>query len=210
MMLDHGRPLHDGLPPDVCNRFYEFNDERIISNRAGAGENRWRRKESSGEIELETISLHLLDGTRVLDVEYGDDFIVRMQFRAHRLVKQPVFGIGFHTTDFIYLATNHIDEARAPTSLAEGLHQVECRIRHMPLLPRTYAIRVGIAVGTRRDTAFYVENALIFRVVAAGLNRATPDVAEGFISVDTEWNVKAARQNPHETSDAEAPAIEIR
>ena len=188
LMMDRGHVLNDGDAADVCNRFYEQSDERVLmTNSAASATDRWRSLQSSGEIDLERITLHGLDGRAIHEVAYLGDFLIRLQFRAHKLVKQPVFGIGLHTTDFIYLATNHIDHKSSRAVLDSGLHTFECVIRSLPLLPRTYAIRVGISVGEQRDTAFYVENALMFRVVGADLNRTSPDSSEGFIALETEW-----------------------
>ena len=65
--------------------------------------------------------------------------------------------------------------------------RVLCRIARFPFLPGTYALRVGISVGERGATAFYVENAHVFRAVAPCLNRADPDVSEGFVAIEAQW-----------------------
>jgi len=210
MMLEQGHLVHDGPARDVCNRFYEFSDAQILSKSDNHENGRWRSLQSSGEIALETISLHRTDGVPVCDVEYNTDFIIRMAFRVHRMVTKPTFGLGIHTTDFIYLATNHIDQKLVPERLEPGLHHVECRVKKLALLPRTYALRVGIAVGERRDTAFYVENALIFSVTAERLNRANPDVSEGFISLETTWRFHDQNGDSELTTSASALMLESR
>ena len=188
IMMDHGHVLQDGRSKDVCNAFYEQNDDRIVTSRTGVKRASYRRFMSSGEIELADIHVLGRDGQPCDEVEYQAEFTVAMSFRVHSTVTRPKFGIGIHTTDFLYLSTNHTPDVAVPHTLEPGVHRVLCRIARFPFLPGTYALRVGISVGERDTTAFYVENAHVFRAVAPNLNRADPDVSEGFVAIETQWS----------------------
>lgn len=189
VLMDHGRCLHDGPASYVCNKFYEQSDEKILAEKSKNRTDLQSRHMSTGEVDLLEITILDEAGKTLQEIEYLSDVTVSMKVRANRSIENAIFGIGVHTTDFLYLATNHSLEIESVAELTEGIHQIYCVIRRFPFLPRTYAFRVGIAVGERRNTAYYVENALVFRVVAAHLNRASPDVSEGFVSLDTSWEI---------------------
>ena len=191
LLMDHGRVLADGDASTVCNRFYEQNDERTLAAAAKATGTFSAGAMSSGEIDLAAISIVDSSGKVTTEVEYLQSFSIQLKFMVRKAVDKPVFGIGVHTTDFVYIATDHIEMDKAPQRLMPGPYEIECHVKNLPLLPRTYALRVGIAVGETRDTAFYIENALHFRVVGSGISRSNPDAAEGFFALDTQWTVPA-------------------
>ena len=191
LMMNHGHVLHDGRAKDVCNAFYEQNDDRIVASRPGGQLSSHRRFMSSGEIDLIAIQLVNRDGQPCDEVEHQSEFAVEMHFQVHTAVTRPKFGIGVHTTDFLYLSTSHVPDSEVPQSLEPGVHRVLCRVARFPFLPGTYALRVGISVGERGSTAFYVENAHIFRAVSQHLSRSDPDVSEGFVPIETRWCTNA-------------------
>ena len=187
LLVDHGRVIQDGAASEVCNAFYEQNDQKILSDKNKSLASDRRRLMSSGEMEL--VEFNILDesGAKISEIDYLGDFVVSMLFKVHKRVQSPVFGIGVHTTDFVYLATSHNRKELSPDHLDEGIHEIRCRIGRFPFLPRTYAFRVGVSVGETKEMAFYAENVRLFRVVAPNLSRTHPDVAEGFIAFDMDW-----------------------
>ena len=189
LLMAHGKLLNDGTPNAVCNKFYEQNDEKILATNTKVAAISPGRCASSGEIELEKLEILDATGSQVRDIEYLSDVTVLMTFMVKKTIHKPIFGVGVHTTDSLYLATNHNTAVKSPNCLSAGSHQIQCRINRFPFLPGTYAFRVGIAVGEGSDTAFYVENARVFRVVSSKLSRSSPDVSEGFIALDAAWTL---------------------
>lgn len=202
LLMNHGHVLHDGPPQEVCNAFYEQNDARILNENAKSAGNLPTRHMSSGEIELVNISIRDQLGTQIQEVEYGSTITISISLKVNRPITKPIFGIGVHTTDFLYLATNHNTEFESPTILPPGIHEILCRIEDFPFLPRTYNLRFGAMVGEKRHTAFYVENAYAFSVVAAQISRAHPDNSEGFIALKSHWEIGDA-------ASYEAPQLAI-
>jgi lipopolysaccharide transport system ATP-binding protein len=189
MLLDHGRLAQDGSPRDVCNRFYDENDQKIAENNRRTTASRDQRLMTSGEIEV--VDVRLLDerGQKTEVVTYNSDVCIQLTLRVYKEVEKPVIGIGVHTTDSLYLATSHLPAELVPDRLVPGTHAIRCVVRHFPFLPRTYALRVGISVGKMKDTAFYLENACVFRVQASQVNRTSADLLEGFTALRTEWAI---------------------
>jgi len=201
MILDHGTVVADGPPIEVCNLFFERSDQKITRQRAASTRGRY---ESSGEVELLDIAVLDGRGERLENVPYRSDMRVSILYRTHAPLAKPVFGVGIHSTDFVYLATNQsigqIDEELIPP----GTYRVDCTFKSLPLLPGSYALRAGIAVGEMFSAAFYGESLYTFQVVDRSVNRAFA-VNEGFFAVDADWcfaNADEFQQSPSVTAVA--------
>jgi ABC-type polysaccharide/polyol phosphate transport system ATPase subunit len=188
MLVNHGKVIADGETARICNLFYELSDKQIhnrqIQLHNGAG-----RALSSGEIELCKITVLDSAGVEVTEVEYLTNVTIVLLFKVNRPIRKPIFGLGVHTTDFLYLATDHCSIADSPALLKEGVYEVRCEIHAFPFLPGTYALRVGVAASEGRATALYIENAFALGVKSDRLSRADPDVSEGFVAIAASWQL---------------------
>lgn len=191
VMLDHGHVVAAGEPSAVCNRFYEYSDDRIVAQ-SDQRRTQLSRKAASalGTGELELLDVTLLDasGQRVEAVEYQSPVKISIRFKANCELRKLAFGVGVHTPDMVYVANedssitlvNNVD-------LFPGEHLVELSIASMPLLPGIYAFRIGVAPLDTDRVVFYSENLCSFRVVSRETNRSRT-VSQGFIAFGGEWN----------------------
>lgn len=187
IIMDHGRILADGDPHETCNLFYQINDERISQQKKQAAkENAITR--SSGEARLIDTTITDPEGNVIDEVEHGSDVVVHLTYETSRALQKPVFLLGIHTTDFIYIGTARSQNHLSVHDLDEGVHKISCRINKFPFLPGVYAFRTDLIVGDLYSTAFRAENVHPFKVVAAQLNRSEHD-AEGFVPLATNWMV---------------------
>lgn len=187
ILLDHGKILKNGKPARVCNLFYTRSDEQIKHNLAAANMARTAaRNETSGEVQLLNVSILDEDGIPTDKITANTDLTVVLEYLAHKELINPVFGVGVHTTDFLYLATHHSDKQIHLPKIAPGKFKMLCKITHFPFLPGAYSLRVGIAVGEMASTAFYAENVFQFQVVIEDEKR-TEAMREGFVDLDAEW-----------------------
>jgi hypothetical protein len=124
---------------------------------------------------------------------------VAIDLLVNETLKLPVFAIGFHTPDLLYLAS-HRSEATAPIEeLPCGRYTLRCRVRRLPFLAGVLSIRASVAAGNPRVDHFYGENLYTFLVRNDAPNRA--DMAnEGFIGLDASWDVAG------DASDTPSPA----
>ncbi|MEI2677109.1 MAG: ABC transporter ATP-binding protein [Burkholderiaceae bacterium] len=187
VLMNHGRVLQDGASNNVCNAFYDESDKRIAATNKKATATANQKLMSSGEVDLDEINIIDGNGEITNEIEYLADAVIKLKLRVNKPIKHACIGIGVHTTDFIYLATKHTPRNFTADVLPIGIYSIRCKIKKFPFLPRTYALRVGVAVGETKDTAFYIENALVFRVTSQELNRSNPDLAEGFTELQAEW-----------------------
>ena len=93
----------DGVSKDVCNAFYEVSDKQIqgtkISSKAG-------RTESSGDVDIESVEIFNSVGQPISTIEHHDDIEFKVNYKVNKSLPEPIFGLGVHTTDFLYLATS--------------------------------------------------------------------------------------------------------
>jgi energy-coupling factor transporter ATP-binding protein EcfA2 len=189
ILLEQGRIACDGPATDTCNAFYERSDRKIQNNRAllskGAG-----RFVASGEVELLNARLLDNDGHNTKTVVSGADMTFEITYKVNRHLHQPVFGVGIHTTDFIYLATIQSVGHLQHKDLAPGIYDVRCQIDRIPLLPGVYSLRIGVAVGEFLNATLYAENVLSFQVISPDVNRAwASHEKEGFVALHASWNL---------------------
>lgn len=190
MLLEKGTLIGDGSPHEVCDLFFQKNDEKITlqKNTLIAQQSSIL---SSGESEL--ISVEILDqsSNAITELHKGDDVTFRLTYKTERDFTKPVFVVGIHTTDFIYLATCRSGEAFEKELLPAGTHQIDCSIKNFPFNPGVYALRADLIVGDMYSTAFHAENVNPFKVHARGFNRAEGE-GEGFITLDTAWELNTS------------------
>lgn len=185
LLLDHGRILNDGGAREICNLFYERSDAKIASNTAVMANVGLRME--SGDVDLLEVLMLDKHGNAVTEIPYRSDVTFLVRYRVNAPVTRPNFGIGVHTTDFLYLTTDHTNELFDDLELTPGIHEARCHVKGFPLLPGVYALRVGLATGVYAVTAFYAENVLSFRVTyEEGFRHAA--MREGFISWESEWD----------------------
>ena len=185
LLLGRGRIMQDGDPNTVCTAFYDVSDRQI---HAAALTSRVNRAETNGDITLISATMFDTKGTQIEQVSYGDEVEFVIDYRVNRQIPEPIFGIGIHTTDFLYLSTSQSIESITLPDLQPGNYTVRYRVQKFPFLPGVYSLRLGVALGRSFQGIFYAENVLPIHVVASGMSRAiTSNKSEGFFAMNGEW-----------------------
>ena len=199
LLLDKGAVIGDGKPNDICKLFYERTDAKIRQELSRSQESKEsKRFKSSGDVELLEIALLDESGQKVNTVVHNSDVTVSILLKANAALTKPNFGLGVHTTDFLYLATHQSEERFADVSLSPGRFEIRCKLRHFPFLPGVYSLRFGVAVGDMYNTIFYAENVLEFQVITTNVDRNDAD-RQGFVALDANWTMAPAGE-PASTS----------
>ena len=189
MMMNHGSIVADGNPKEVCNLFYEESDskiqddiKRVTSLDPGA------RQRGTGEASLIELKLLNKTGQSIESVNNCAAVALELTFEAHQTLIKPVFAMGFHTVDFLFITTPRSQNSSLPDRLSPGIYTVTCHIEEIPLLPGTYASRFSISEGKTPRTILYAENLCHFRISSAGFERSMVS-SEGLISIPTTWEI---------------------
>lgn len=190
MLFEQGRAVVDGESRAVCNTFYERSEAKVRSqlevSRRKAGAAKYL---TSGEVVLLNAAILDEDGKPTDRVKYGRDVTVSVLFEARTELVHPIFGIGFHTPDFLYLATKDSEDYVRIARIPPGVFRLQCKVKKFPLLAGIYALRLGVGVGTLASTTFYAENVVQFQVEPDGVSREQT-MREGFVALDTGWQVQ--------------------
>lgn len=185
IVLDHGKVIHDGDTKAACDLYYAKNDEKIKVNAIKSAQR--ARLETTGDIELLDVRLNGMggDGARI---RFGDDVSVVVDFRTKTTLKKPSFGIGVHTTDFVYLGTDISDACFHAHTLEPGDYSVACDLGNLPFTPGAYSLRFGMNAGQVTRTVFYAESILGFQIMPPPSGR-TEAMREGFVTFDGDWKL---------------------
>jgi len=187
ILLDHGRGVADGTPKDVCNAFYEANDNKIKEHKTTV---KATRTQTSGDVEID--SVEVLDGVGqpLSAIQYRQDVEFRITYKIKAHLPEPIFGLGIHTTDFLYLATSQSVNSLAPGRLAPGTYTVAYRVSDFPFLPGVYSLRLGVALAGSFQPIFYSENVTSIQVTGKHINRAVFSAQnEGFVALEGRWDL---------------------
>jgi lipopolysaccharide transport system ATP-binding protein len=188
ILLDHGKILMDGDTSSACRLFYARSDEKIKSNAVRAP-NRKTAEQSTGEIDV--IQVEMLDqsGAPTNAIDYHADVTVVVRCQVNVELHNPSFGLGVHTTDFVYLATDNTGKSLHPLTMMPGMYELRCKIRKFPFLPGVYALRLGITVGDLSAPLFYGENLFFFQVMPHEGKRAEA-MREGIVAWESQWRAE--------------------
>jgi lipopolysaccharide transport system ATP-binding protein len=206
LLLDHGKVLADGKSKEICDLFYERSDARIktqYSHLAGKSIEPVRR--GSGELELLSATLLDSSGAPVDKIEHDAKVTVKLVFDVKAALNTPTFGVGIHTTDLLYLATQGSEERLDLRAIEPGVFTLLFHIERFPFLPGVYSLRVGVSVGELRSVALYAEGIIQFQVESKVINRART-MNEGFVVLEGRWEVDARTSQVTDARLREKPA----
>ena len=190
IFMDHGQVRQDDAARVVCNAFYEYSDKRISAQSAGL---RGETKATTGEVDLLGFSLVDGAGDVLSEVEYGNDVHVRFTLLAKKPLRNPIFVLGVHTTDFVNVTTTTSSETFRQETLAAGEHEFCVRLSDCPLTPGAYSFRLSVDVEDPIRNIFYCDNLHSFTVRSDDLARSGPEL-EGFFLLQSSWNSETDRQ----------------
>ncbi len=98
-----------------------------------------------GSREGEITAVRFLRGAKQTDAFLtGDSFTVEMDYLAHQLLEDPMFGLAIHHQDGTHLCGPNNKLAGADFDPIEGAGTVRFTIPDLPLMPGTYEVSVSL------------------------------------------------------------------
>jgi lipopolysaccharide transport system ATP-binding protein len=190
LLIDHGKIIADGEPKPVCNRMFEEMDAKISAQTKQNAKQKAGGGISDGSVELIDIFLADANGQMTNTLKMGSNATLKVRYLTHQRLVDPIFGVGIHTSDFIYLSTEQSYGRLNVGVVEQGIHELSFMMKTIPLLPGVYSFRLGIADGKSGGASFYKDNALHFQITASGISRAWNTASdEGFFALDAEWAI---------------------
>ncbi|OLN28940.1 Teichoic acid export ATP-binding protein TagH [Desulfovibrio sp. DV] len=182
ILFEHGKVVADGPAETICKAFFEKSDQAIYNQ----GNNGKANLKSIDGFELLSFTLSDPEGNPTNRIRVNDPLDIRIRYHNHHPLVRPKFGIGVHTSDFLYLTTYDSRNEIELDELQPGEHEAICRIERLPFTPGVYSLRLGVSAGRVENTIFYGENLLNFHVEGEERFRNVAG-SEGFILLDATW-----------------------
>lgn len=182
LLFEHGRIVADGPTQEVCQKFFEKSDQEIYERESATA----RGFAPVNGFELLSLAMATPDGRPLKRVRVNEPVDIHIRYRNSATLDQPKFGIGVHTSDFLYLTTYDSRHEIQMDTVEPGEHEAVCRISRLPFTPGVYSLRLGVSTGGVEKTIFYGENLLNFQVVGEDRYRNVAG-SEGLILLDATW-----------------------
>jgi len=190
VLLDRGEVLEQGAAEVVADEYlkraHDRGNERLSAYNRGTSEYpRW----GTGEIETTEVELFAEGDEPTHVFQPGQPFRVRIRWRAHAEVAEPVFGLGLYRSDGTYVNGSNHQWRREPIDLGhvkqgeEG--EVEMSFERLPLLQGQYYLTCFLYDHSKASpTAIdHREHAATFEVIDAD------HLQHGMLLLPTRWSV---------------------
>jgi lipopolysaccharide transport system ATP-binding protein len=158
--LDHGEPRAVGPAGEVIDAYLaEVNRQerrRLAQNRAEdpdeteTDDNQLRH--GSREIEITRVELFNAAGEAGEVFYTGEPVTIRMHYQAKRPIDDPVFGVGLHHENGLWLAGPNTDVDHFSLPRVEGSGSIDYTIRSLPLLSGRYLLSVAVVDSSQLHT----------------------------------------------------------
>lgn len=112
-------------------------------------ERRW----GTGDIEITDVALLDAAGARRRVFEVGESWTVRLCYRAHQRIENPVFGLAIHRKDNLHICGPNTQFAGLDIPFVKDKGSVSYHVDHPRLMAGTYY--VSVSVHNMADTVMY-------------------------------------------------------
>ena len=192
-LLHNGQLVKEGKPVDVISEYHKLliGTSKLKVREEGPrleeligrsnGKNRW----GSREIEITGVAFLDASGTETEFVKTGDPLLVRLHYKAHGKIKDPVFGIAVYSDSGIHITGPNTKKHDFPIETLEGSGYVEYRMESVPLLPGTYHFSAAVYDYRGLHAYDHWEQNWKFHVLES------PEMPErlGLITIPAKWRI---------------------
>jgi lipopolysaccharide transport system ATP-binding protein len=141
-------------------------------------------KQRWGNRDVEILTVSFLDaaGRERQVFRVGGPWGVRLHYRAHGRIENPVFGLAVHRNDGLHVCGPNTHFAGLDIPFVEGEGDVLYRVDHLPLMEGTYLLSVSAHNQADTQTYDYHDRLYTFKVRQAGRGERY-----GLVSLGGEW-----------------------
>ena len=133
-LLQNGRVEATGFPADVIGRYHQ-----LSAGGAAGPERRW----GTGEIRITEIELRR-SASVVSSVRTRDPLEIRLHYRCAHRIERPVFGVGLHRDDGVWVSGPNSTTTGFTIEAVEGEGVVSYVVDELPLLPGRYQVSAAV------------------------------------------------------------------
>jgi len=191
IILKNGEKLLDASPKKVSNLYYELTNKAILAQQNNKIDNNINETaQSTGDIEFNNIQISQNDTICESSIVIHQPTKITINFTSKREFYKADLSIGFHTSDFVYIATFNIGR-KITYDIKKGTNEVECTIHDLPILPGTYGIRLSI-VDEFAGILWSKEGIRSIAIDPGEISRTMLSM-ESMIDIIPAWRIKTAR-----------------
>ncbi|ATG90447.1 ABC transporter ATP-binding protein [Methylomonas koyamae] len=181
LLLKGGQLLFDGDVKQSTNLYYNFIDDKIKSNSTS----QLNEFDSNKDVSI-AVSLCDKIGNKIDSINYMDDLCLLLSITCSRPLINPIFSIGIHTVDMLYLTASRSDNHFKHLTIPAGKHTIKCIINSFPLTPGIYSVRLSLTDGLIPNDSFYGEKLTTFTVFSQDFDHSTYR-GECFLALPSNW-----------------------
>jgi lipopolysaccharide transport system ATP-binding protein len=115
-------------------------------------------------LTIHSVILKDAEGQKCSEFHPGDDLIVEIEYEAQKCVDRPYLVLSVHGTSGTCFTANMLLDGNRPRQLF-GIGKVACRFKALPLLPRSYSIRMSLRTSNGDDMIVTPQDVAYFHVV---------------------------------------------
>ena len=181
ILLSGGRLIMDGDVKKVTSSYFDFMDDKIHANSVIQS----AKNDMPEEVD---VRVFICDdnGQSTETIGYMGNLNVVIEIKCVRPLINPVFSIGVHTVDMLYLTASRSDTFFIDRTIEPGRHLIKCTIDSFPLTPGVYSIRMSLIDGLIQHDCFYGEKLATFTVFSESFEHSIYR-NECFIALPSIW-----------------------
>ena len=160
-------------------------------------------KDSKDQVEIHQVSFKTSGGRNTQNFAIGDDLTVEIKFFAKKRFQLPYFWLSVDSQHGSLFGASMLIDGKRPDFI-EGEGVISCRFKHLPLMPQTYAVWLGVRDQGGREILTQTKEVGFFNIVSNVqlLSAAQSDHAEMIsndsspVIINYEWQMPNGKTIP--------------
>jgi ABC-type polysaccharide/polyol phosphate transport system ATPase subunit len=194
--ISDGRIQYEGNPDEAVDRYLAQVRDGAVSDShltviPGEGDSR------RPAVELTQVILRDRHDNPASDLQYGDPLTIDIAYRVNRRVETPVFVIGVHRSDDVYVYGTSTLADGFPLGPLTRDGRIQFTFRNLKLLKGVYRISVGIFKDRGQG-----ERAIDSHIQRHTFRVVTEHDDQGLTRLDHEWIIPAGQANARAADSA--------
>ncbi len=181
--LNEGKLVFEGDTLKGIETYINMNNKRVNQTRGQANVKTPNNK------RIAVTKINLLNGNEITTDKFytGDKMIIQLEVTSHEKIRNPVFGVSFHRSDGVYVASFNTKRTKFAIECWEGTGNIRLMIESLPLTEGQYNLSAGITIQDSLTPYDHLPHAVAFKVIEKHGYKVIRD--HGIVCIPCEWEV---------------------
>lgn len=113
--------------------------------------------------------------------------IIQLEVTSNERIRNPVFGVSFHRSDGVYVASFNTKRNKFAIECWEGTGNIRLMIESLPLTEGQYNLSASITIQDSLTSYDYLPHAVAFKVIEKHSYKVIRD--HGIVCIPCDWEV---------------------